>query len=129
MRDGAGSASVSEAGPVRTGAPSDVPTSDVERAAWSALERVHDPELPLDIVNLGLVYGLHVRDGAAEVDLTYTAIGCPAMEMLQEDVRAALLAIPGIESVHVESVWSPPWTKARLTPRGRAALLTYGIGL
>jgi metal-sulfur cluster biosynthetic enzyme len=109
--------------------PGELSNADVEASAWMALERVHDPELPLDIVNLGLVYGLRVRGGAAHVELTYTAIGCPAMEMLQEDVRSALLAVPGIESVHVESVWSPPWTKARLTPRGRAALLACGIGL
>lgn len=111
------------------GSDSEPAGGDLEAAAWTALERVHDPELPLDIVNLGLVYSLRVRDGAAHVDLTYTAIGCPAMDMLQEDVRSALLALPGIESVHVETVWSPPWTKARLTPRGRAALLAFGIGL
>jgi metal-sulfur cluster biosynthetic enzyme len=115
--------------PQRLGSEAESAGGDLEAAAWKALERVHDPELPLDIVNLGLVYGLRVRDGAAHVDLTYTAIGCPAIDMLQEDVRSALLALPGIESVHVETVWSPPWTKARLTPRGRAALLAYGIGL
>lgn len=100
-----------------------------EAAAWEALGAVQDPELPISIVDLGLVYALEARGGEVRVELTHTAIGCPAMEMMREDVEAALLAVPGVSRVRVDTVWDPPWTKARLTPRGRAMLLACGIGL
>ncbi|MFN2431817.1 MAG: metal-sulfur cluster assembly factor [Gemmatimonadota bacterium] len=106
-----------------------LPRDDLEEAVWAALARVQDPELPLGLVDLGLVYGVRVSDGAVEVDLTHTALGCPAIEMMQDDVEAALRALPGIVDVRVNTVWDPPWTKARLTPRGRMLLLTCGVGL
>ncbi len=100
-----------------------------EDAVWEALSRVQDPELPVGIVDLGLVYAVRVLDREVEVELTHTAIGCPAIEMMQEDVEAAALAVPGVERVRVETVWDPPWSKARLTPRGRALLLACGVSL
>jgi phenylacetate-CoA oxygenase PaaJ subunit len=100
-----------------------------EQSAWSALAKVHDPELPVNIVDLGLVYGLRIEGDEVHVQLTHTAIGCPAIEMMQQDVEAALLAVPGVQRVRVETAWDPPWNKGRLTPRGRAALLAYGISL
>lgn len=100
-----------------------------EESVWAALGRVQDPELPVGIVDLGLVYSVSVVGGEIDVELTHTAIGCPAIEMMQEDVEAALLALPRVERVRVTTVWDPPWTKARLTPRGRAALLACGISL
>jgi phenylacetate-CoA oxygenase PaaJ subunit len=96
---------------------------------WSALARVQDPELPIGIVDLGLVYAVRIAGGRVEVDLTHTALGCPAIEMMQADVESALREIPGVREVRVRTVWDPPWTKARLTPRGRIALLAHGIGL
>ena len=101
----------------------------LEDEIWSALARVNDPELPLGIVDLGLIYGVRVVGGRVEVDLTHTALGCPAMEMMREDVEAALLAVPGVTEVDVRTVWDPPWTKARLTARGRVLLKAFGIGL
>jgi metal-sulfur cluster biosynthetic enzyme len=103
--------------------------SDLEHMLWAALARVQDPELPIGIVDLGLVYGVRVEEGRAEVDLTHTAIGCPALEMMREDVAAAARSVPGIDDVCVRTVWDPPWTKARLTPRGRMALRASGISL
>jgi metal-sulfur cluster biosynthetic enzyme len=102
---------------------------ELERLLWAALSRVQDPELPIGIVDLGLVYGVRVEEGRAEVDLTHTAIGCPALDMMREDVEAAARSVPGIEDVRVRTVWDPPWTKARITPRGRLALRASGIGL
>jgi phenylacetate-CoA oxygenase PaaJ subunit len=110
-------------------APAAPAASELERLAWAALSRVQDPELPIGIVDLGLVYGVEVADGDVRVELTHTAIGCPAIDMMREDVEAALLALPGIRSVRVDTVWDPPWTKARLTPRGRALLTACGVGL
>ncbi len=102
---------------------------ELEQLLWAALARVQDPELPIGIVDLGLVYGVRVEEGRAEVDLTHTAIGCPALEMMREDVEVAARSVPGIEDVRVRTVWDPPWTKARLTPRGRMALRASGISL
>ena len=94
-----------------------------------ALRDVQDPEMPVNIVDLGLVYDVRLRDGVAEVDLTFTAMGCPATEFILEDVRDRLLMEPGVEDVSINIVWSPPWTSARLTPDGRDALLAWGIAM
>jgi phenylacetate-CoA oxygenase PaaJ subunit len=96
---------------------------------WNALARVQDPELPVGIVDLGLVYDVRTAGGRVEIDLTHTALGCPAIEMMQADVEAVLREIGGVEEVRVRTVWDPPWTKARLTARGRVLLRAFGIGL
>jgi metal-sulfur cluster biosynthetic enzyme len=70
------------------------------------------------------------RDGsAAHIQLTYTAMGCPATEMIEGDIRERLLRVPGIASVAIEVVWEPVWTKARLTEEGRDALLLVGVSV
>ena len=63
------------------------------------------------------------------VDLTFTAMGCPASEYILGDVKERLLREPGVEEVEVEVVWDPPWTAARLTPEGRDALRAFGLAL
>ena len=104
-------------------------TESIERQVWDALSRITDPEMPVSLVDMGMVYGVEVHDGLARIDLTFTSIGCPAMDMILEDVREAVVAIPGVERVEVDVVWSPPWTKERLTPRGRTLLLAHGLAL
>lgn len=103
--------------------------SAVEQRLFEALHDVEDAELPLDVVDLGLIYGLDHRedDGHVDVRMTFTAMGCPAMEFMIDDVRERLLAEPGVSSVRVEIVWDPPWDRDRLTERGAAALSTWGI--
>lgn len=96
---------------------------------WDALRTVPDPEMAISIVDMGLVVATR-RDGpTAHVTLTYTAMGCPAMEMIEEDVRAALLALPGVGGVEIETVWEPVWTKSRLSADGRDALMLQGVAL
>ena len=92
-----------------------------------ALRDVMDPELPLSIVDLGLVYGVRARAGVVEVDLTYTATGCPCMEFIHDDVRARLLREPGVAEVRIRDVWDPPWTSARISAEGRAVLRRHGV--
>jgi phenylacetate-CoA oxygenase PaaJ subunit len=104
-------------------------TAPTEAAIWRALATITDPEMPVSLVDMGMVYRVAVAGGVAQVDLTFTSIGCPAMDMILEDVRAAVGAIPGIDRVDIEVVWSPPWTKERLTPRGRTLLLAHGLAL
>jgi metal-sulfur cluster biosynthetic enzyme len=96
---------------------------------WDALREVADPELGISLVDMGLVVAARRDYGRVVVTLTYTAMGCPAMDMIEEDVRARLLRLPGVESVEIETVWEPIWTKARLTEEGRDALLLAGIAV
>ena len=98
-----------------------------ESLVREALLRVSDPEYPLSIVDLGLIYGVHVEDRVARVDLTFTSIGCPAMEMILEDIHTEVGAVPGIDRIEVEVVWGPPWTKDKITDRGRRVLVAYGV--
>ena len=98
-------------------------------ALWDALRAVPDPEMAISIVDMGLVVAAERVGETARVTLTYTAMGCPAMQMIEEDVRAALLALPGVSAVEIETVWLPVWTKSRLSAEGRDALLIQGVAL
>ena len=109
--------------------PAERPADDAEAMVWRALASISDPEMPVSLVDMGMVYRVAVAEGTAEIDLTFTSIGCPAMDMILGDVREAVVAIPGIEQVEVEVVWSPPWTKDRLTPKGRTLLSAHGLAL
>jgi len=98
-------------------------------ALYDALRDVRDPEMPISLVDLGVIYGVTEEAGAVSVDLTFTAMGCPASDFILEDVRERLLREPGVTSVHVNVVWDPPWTAARLTPEGRDALELWGLAV
>jgi metal-sulfur cluster biosynthetic enzyme len=96
---------------------------------WSALAEINDPEMPVNLVDLGLIYGLQVDGGQVRVSLTFTAMGCPASDMIMSDVRERLLAEPGVDEVRLDVVWDPPWTSARLTADGRDALRAWGLSV
>ncbi|MFB1050069.1 metal-sulfur cluster assembly factor [Paraliobacillus sp. JSM ZJ581] len=88
-----------------------------------ALENVIDPELGIDIVNLGLVYGVDLEeDGTAVVTMTLTAMGCPLAGHIEEDVKRCLEDIPEVTSTQVNIVWSPPWSKDRMSRYAKIAL-------
>ena len=101
----------------------------LEERCWAALGEVQDPEMPISLVDLGLIYRLEARDGLVKVELTFTAMGCPAYEMIIDDVRERLRAEPGVEEVLVQVVWDPPWSSAMLTPEGREALELWGLAV
>lgn len=94
---------------------------------WEALDRVTDPEYALSIVDLGLVYDVRVVDGAVRVAVTFTSIGCPAIDMILADAEAAIRAVPGVRDVRLDVVWTPPWTRERVSARGRRVLAMYGV--
>ncbi len=96
---------------------------------YDALRDVHDPEMPVSLVDLGLIYRVSEEGGVVSVDLTFTAMGCPASDFILEDVRERLLREPGVEAVRVNIVWDPPWSAARLTPDGREALEMWGLAV
>ncbi|MBE3599116.1 MAG: metal-sulfur cluster assembly factor [Limnochordaceae bacterium] len=93
-----------------------------EEVVREALRQVVDPELGLNIVDLGLVYGIDVQDGKVHIRMTLTAIGCPLSFMVNEMVNQAVRQIPGVESVEVELVWDPPWTPDKMSEEARALL-------
>jgi metal-sulfur cluster biosynthetic enzyme len=101
----------------------------LEARVWRALAEIEDPEMPINIVDLGLVYRVSVDGGRVRLDLTFTAMGCPATDLLSADIRERLLAEPGVEAVHLNVVWNPPWTSARLSPAGRDALTAWGLAV
>jgi metal-sulfur cluster biosynthetic enzyme len=106
--------------------------SDAVRARlWRALLDVEDPEIPVSIVDMGLIVSLDYDPGvcAASLRITYTAMGCPAMDMIQDDIRARLLREPDVERVDIDVVWDPIWTRSRLSQAARAAMLELGISV
>jgi phenylacetate-CoA oxygenase PaaJ subunit len=101
---------------------------DVERL-WNALREVQDPEIPISVVDMGLIVAITEHDGVVHVKLTFTAMGCPATDMIMDDIRERLLREPGVHAVDIEIVWSPAWTSARLSTEGKQALLEMGIAV
>jgi len=95
----------------------------------AALADVTDPEWPVSIVDMGLVYGVAVEEGAVRLTLTFTATACPCMGMIQEDIRERLGRVPGVRDVEIVVSWDPPWTKDRLTERARQALARCGVSV
>lgn len=78
--------------------------------AWDRLTAVYDPEIGIDLVDLGLIYELAVEDGAVRVRMSLTTPGCPMSESMPQAVERALSTIPGVTGVTVDLVWEPAWT-------------------
>jgi metal-sulfur cluster biosynthetic enzyme len=96
-------------------------------ALWDALREVTDPELPVSVVDMGLIVDLSEEAGIVDLKLTFTAMGCPAMDFIMDDIRARLLREPGIREVRIEIVWEPIWSRARLSEEGIDMLHAWGI--
>ncbi len=80
-----------------------------------ALRQVEDPELGMDIVELGLFYDAEIDGGKVHVKHTLTSIGCPVGPMIQEDIHRVVAELPGVEDVEVELTWDPPWSPERMS--------------
>ncbi len=95
----------------------------MEESMMGALENVIDPELGIDIVNLGLVYGVHLdEDGNAGVEMTLTSMGCPMGPQIVSSVEEALGELPEVKDTNVQIVWSPPWDKDMMSRYAKIAL-------
>jgi|SRR5579864_7658397 probable FeS assembly SUF system protein SufT len=104
-----------------------VSAGDIETMVWDQLKTCFDPEIPVNIVDLGLVYGMEVApadDGThkVEVKMTLTAQGCGMGASIALDARQKLLTIPGITDANVELVWDPPWNPQMISPEGKERL-------
>jgi metal-sulfur cluster biosynthetic enzyme len=91
------------------------------------LAEVLDPEIPVSVVDLGLVYAIEVSGRSVHLKLTFTATACPCMEFIRSDITDRLLQETWVDAVHIDEVWDPPWTTARLTPEARARLRRLGV--
>jgi metal-sulfur cluster biosynthetic enzyme len=107
------------------------PAERVEARLWSALRGVEDPEIPVSVVGMGLIVSLAYRPEGrvADVTITFTAMGCPAMDFIQDDVREALLDDPDVDEVRLEVVWDPVWTKDRIRDDARQTMRRLGIAV
>ena len=90
-----------------------------EEDVIEVLREVYDPEIPVNIVDLGLVYEIDIRPARVDVKMTLTALGCPMAGEVMSDVRDHLLELPGVEEAGVELVYEPPWTPDRMTEDAR----------
>ena len=108
-------------------APLDEPPEDRVQGTWNLLQEVLDPEIPISLPELGLIYGVAYENGVARIDLTFTATACPCMEFIREDITDRLELEHWIDSVELVEVWDPPWTSERITPEGRDKLKKLGV--
>ncbi len=95
----------------------------IQEDVISVLRSCYDPEIPVDIYELGLVYGVEVDPtGAVDIKMTLTSPSCPVAESLPLDVESKIRALPGVEKVAVEVVWDPPWTMENMSEAARLQL-------
>ena len=99
--------------------PSDGPSITPEQVKL-VLRRVKDPELNLNIVDLGLIYDVHVEGPDVRIDMSLTSPGCPSGPEIMGEAETQLKSIPGVGKTEVNLIWSPPWTPERIEPRVRA---------
>ena len=99
----------------------------VEARLWEALTEVEDPEIPISVVHMGLIVAIAFDDGVVDLQLTFTAMGCPAMDFIQDDIRERLLAEPEVDEVRIEIVWDPVWTRKMIREEARGRMRELGI--
>jgi len=101
---------------------------DLKDRITHALRSVHDPEIPINIYDLGLIYTLDVDgDGRVAIEMTLTAPNCPVADKIPADVAAAVRGVEGVQEVDVKLVWEPAWSTDRMTDVGRFELQAMGI--
>lgn len=121
-------ASADEAGGGSSGVSAWTPDGEVlapvgEEDVISAIASVYDPEIPVNIYELGLIYAIDLHeDGRVKVEMTLTAPGCPSAQELPVQVRDAILLVPGVTACDVDTVWDPPWDASRMSEDARLSL-------
>ena len=112
--------------PTAEAAPAAIDGQVSETAVWDMLKTCYDPEIPVNIVDLGLIYGCEVETGASgsavRVQMTLTAPGCGMGPVIAREAEEKITGLPGVNSASVEVVWDPPWSPDRISPEGRQKL-------
>lgn len=108
-------------------AATDLPTRE---QVLEALKIVKDPEIPVNVVDLGLVYDVEISPaGRVEVTMTLTSVGCPVQDLIRADAEMAVGRLDGISEVEVEFVWTPPWTMDMMTEDGKRQMRMFGFNV
>ena len=101
-----------------------------EAQVLEALKVVKDPEIPVNVVDLGLIYNCKISDdGVVDVEMTLTAVGCPVQDMIRADAELAVMRLEGVKAVNVDFVWTPPWTTAKMTEDGKRQMRMFGFNV
>ena len=104
--------------------------SEMQDKILEALKVVRDPEIPVNVVDLGLIYNVEIDDeGAVAIDMTLTSMGCPVQDMIQADAELAAMKVEGVKKVTVEFVWSPPWSPQKMSEDGKKQMRMFGFNL
>jgi metal-sulfur cluster biosynthetic enzyme len=105
------------------------PVQTIEARLWTALRDVEDPEIPVSVVGMGLIVSVAYRpeDRSVDLELTFTAMGCPATDFIEDDIRERLLEEPDVDAVRIDVVWDPVWTRGRIREEARATMRGLGI--
>jgi len=93
-----------------------------EEKVLEVLSEVYDPEIPIDIVNLGLIYGIDIEGGKVLISMTMTAPGCPASTQIAGESKLMVEEIPGVESVEIDIVWDPPWDPGKMSEEAQQSM-------
>ncbi|MBC7647021.1 MAG: DUF59 domain-containing protein [Pseudopedobacter sp.] len=95
-----------------------------------SLKVVRDPEIPVNIVDLGLVYGVEINEeGVVDIEMTLTSVGCPVQDMIRSDAEMAVMRLEGVTQVNVDFVWTPPWSTDKMTEDGKRQMRMFGFSV
>ena len=101
--------------------------STAEQRIWTILADIDDPEMPISIVDLGIIERVEVSGGKARIFVTPTFTGCPALQMIDEQIVQSVGGLPEVDEVEIEHIFDPPWRADRITPAGRERLRAHGV--
>nr|RIY00688.1 metal-sulfur cluster assembly factor [Deinococcus sp. RM] len=132
--DGLGSGRAAQrAGRELMTAPENAPTPaglPSEAQVLEALKVVKDPEIPVNVVDLGLIYGVDIQEsGLVDITMTLTSVGCPVQDLIRSDAELAVGRLDGVSEVNVEFVWTPPWGPDKMTEDGKRQMRMFGFNV
>ncbi len=103
---------------------------EMRNKVLEALKVVKDPEIPVNVVDLGLIYDVQIDDkGQVGVEMTLTSMGCPVQDLIQTDAELAVMNVEGVNAVTVDFVWSPPWSPQKMTEDGKKQMRMFGFNI
>lgn len=104
-------------------------TTSFEGYLWDVVDEIPDPHIPVSLVEMAMIYDITADSGTVTVEMTYPCMGCPAYDMIQNDIKSCLTILDGVETVDIEVVWDPVWSKDMLTTEVREKMREAGISL
>ena len=96
--------------------------SPLEKKVWEKLEKVHDPELSISIVDLGLIYKVKEKNGNIDITMTLTTLGCPLFTLIETEIKNKVSSLKEIKKIYIELVFDPPWNIDMMSERGKAMM-------